>query len=214
MAVRIPPVLPLPPQFAEGITAAMTAAALQHQDELTAFLSWTQTLSPRATFDTIVEIGSHRGALLELWCRLATRGCVAIDLPDGVGGGLSAADMRVRDERLQARFPHFVGIRGDSHDPATADRLEAVLHGCGSAGVDLLFIDGDHIRAGVQADYDDYAPFVRSGGIIAFHDVTCTPERAQADRVDVRPVFDALPAPRFLFSVYGDWGGIGAVVVP
>ncbi len=43
-------------------------------------------------------------------------------------------------------------------------------------GVDLLFIDGDHRYEGVMADFLLYAPLVRPGGIIAFHDAI-----AQAD---------------------------------
>ena len=34
-----------------------------------------------------------------------------------------------------------------------------------------MFLDGDHTEAGVRADYNDYKEFVRSGGIIAFHDI-------------------------------------------
>jgi hypothetical protein len=37
-------------------------------------------------------------------------------------------------------------------------------------GVDHLFIDGAHEYNAVRADFLSYAPFVRSGGIIGFHD--------------------------------------------
>ena len=35
----------------------------------------------------------------------------------------------------------------------------------------MLFIDGDHTYAGAKADFTTYAPFVRSGGRIAFQDI-------------------------------------------
>jgi len=35
---------------------------------------------------------------------------------------------------------------------------------------DMLFIDGDHSAAGVREDIRLFRPWVRSGGIIAFHD--------------------------------------------
>lgn len=35
---------------------------------------------------------------------------------------------------------------------------------------DLLFIDGDHRYAGVKSDIELFRPWVKSGGIIAFHD--------------------------------------------
>lgn len=36
--------------------------------------------------------------------------------------------------------------------------------------IDLLFIDADHSYEGVSADWKNWSPFVRKGGIIAFHD--------------------------------------------
>jgi hypothetical protein len=37
--------------------------------------------------------------------------------------------------------------------------------------VDFLFIDGDHSVESTQRDWQDFSPFVRSGGIVAFHDL-------------------------------------------
>jgi predicted O-methyltransferase YrrM len=37
--------------------------------------------------------------------------------------------------------------------------------------VDFLFVDGDHEYEGVVKDYELYAPLVRPGGLIAFHDI-------------------------------------------
>lgn len=36
--------------------------------------------------------------------------------------------------------------------------------------IDLLFIDADHSYKGVSSDWKNWSPFVRKGGIIAFHD--------------------------------------------
>ena len=36
--------------------------------------------------------------------------------------------------------------------------------------IDLLFIDADHSYKGVSLDWKNWSPFVRKGGIIAFHD--------------------------------------------
>lgn len=36
--------------------------------------------------------------------------------------------------------------------------------------IDLLFIDGDHSYEGVKSDYEAWSPFVKVGGVIAFHD--------------------------------------------
>jgi hypothetical protein len=37
--------------------------------------------------------------------------------------------------------------------------------------IDFLLIDGDHNIEPTELDYVDFSPFVRSGGIIAFHDL-------------------------------------------
>jgi len=38
--------------------------------------------------------------------------------------------------------------------------------------LDFLFIDGGHDYQTVKADYENYGPLVRSGGVIAFHDIS------------------------------------------
>lgn len=57
-------------------------------------------------------------------------------------------------------------ILGDSADPATKQKLKALL---GSRSIDLLFIDGNHTYEGVKSDYGLYAPLTKH--LIAFHDV-------------------------------------------
>jgi predicted O-methyltransferase YrrM len=189
----------------------MAAKPLQHQDELSTFLDWTQQIDPPLAFGTIVEIGTHRGGTMELWGRLATHRFVTIDLPDGFGGGLSLAAMTARDDDFAQRFPHLRSIRGDSHSPATVAQLREHL---GSSPIDLLFIDGDHTYSGVQQDVEAYAPLVRPGGVVALHDVTCAPARCLVDRVDVPQYWADLSVPdKQVFSVHAEWGGIGAWVV-
>ena len=36
--------------------------------------------------------------------------------------------------------------------------------------VDILFIDGDHTKKGVQADFTNYSPLVKKGGYVVFDD--------------------------------------------
>jgi predicted O-methyltransferase YrrM len=38
------------------------------------------------------------------------------------------------------------------------------------SSIDFLFIDGDHHYEAVRREYQLYAPLVREGGIIGFHD--------------------------------------------
>jgi len=58
----------------------------------------------------------------------------------------------------------------------------------------LLFIDGDHSYDGVRADFENYAPLVRPGGLIAFHDVDSASHPAsEVDRLwkQLRDLYDA-----------------------
>jgi len=51
-------------------------------------------------------------------------------------------------------------------DSIAAARSLAALRGT----VDLIFIDGDHSYEGCRADIEAWAPFVKPGGVMAFHD--------------------------------------------
>jgi predicted O-methyltransferase YrrM len=63
-------------------------------------------------------------------------------------------------------------IRGDSDDPDTLNELRRVLDG---RFIDLLFLDADLTYDGVRADFEMYDPLVRSGGIVAYHDILPRP---------------------------------------
>jgi predicted O-methyltransferase YrrM len=42
----------------------------------------------------------------------------------------------------------------------------------GGKQLDFLFVDGDHTYDGVRHDFEAYSTLVRSGGLVAFHDIT------------------------------------------
>lgn len=123
-----------------------------------------------------LEIGTNYGGTLLLLCTLSPPDAkiISVDLPSGpFGGGYS-----LRKVPLFRRFPragqqlHL--IRTDSHSLPTKERVLQILEG---DPLDYLFLDGDHTYSGVQRDFQMYSPLVRSGGIVAFHDiVTYNPE--------------------------------------
>jgi predicted O-methyltransferase YrrM len=41
-----------------------------------------------------------------------------------------------------------------------------------SESIDLLFIDANHEYPAVRRDFEDWSPFVKDGGVVAFHDVS------------------------------------------
>jgi len=126
-----------------------------------------QDLAPKCS----LEIGTNLGGTLYLLCALSPPGAriISVDFPYGPseGGGY-----RLRRVPLYRRFArdgqrlHL--IRADSHSPETKDRVMRILSG---EPLDYLFIDADHTYRGVECDFQMYSPLVRSGGIVAFHDI-------------------------------------------
>lgn len=111
----------------------------------------------------VLEIGSAYGGTLLIWAQIAEELLISCDIED-------------RTHRLSfyRRFPppgsrcRVEMLVGDSHEAAFRKKVGELL---GGRMVDFLFIDGDHTREGVAADYRDYRNLVRPGGIIAFHDI-------------------------------------------
>ncbi len=68
------------------------------------------------------------------------------------------------DNLTRAVGPVETVIVGSTHDHHVQDKARE------SGNFDLLFIDADHRLDDVRADFNDYAPLVKRGGMIAFHD--------------------------------------------
>lgn len=129
---------------------------------------------------TVLEIGTGRGGALFLLAHVARDDAllVSIDAPRDTrfGGRLSYG----RRGRLYRSFgrgrQRVVFLAADSHASETRAELERFLDG---EPLDLLFIDGDHTRKGIEADFHMYSPLVRrGGGLVAFHDIVPGSEEA------------------------------------
>lgn len=56
-------------------------------------------------------------------------------------------------------------------EPVVSDSLAAAQSLAARRGtIDLIFVDGDHSYAGCMADIEAWLPYVRKGGVMAFHD--------------------------------------------
>jgi predicted O-methyltransferase YrrM len=167
--------------------------AIQKPAELAGFLALVMDLDP---LELIVEVGSFDGGTLWAWQQICPQ-VVGVDLPP------AGHENTVRLNTLGCPI-----VLGDSHEPDTLERLEALL----DRPVDMLFIDGDHTYDGVKADYELYSPLVRPGGLIGFHDI-CQ-----------HPTMPFVQVNRFWATLDGDleqfiawpptWGGIGVIRVP
>ncbi len=148
-------------QFANGFLNP-----LQVKSEAIRFLEAAEKLKPRY----ILEIGTAQGGNFFLLARSAVRDAtlISLDLPGGpLGGGYSQWKTHVY-RRLTLPGQKSFFLRADSHAPASLGEVKRILKG---NALDLLFIDGDHSYEGVKQDYLMYAPLVRQGGLIAFHDI-------------------------------------------
>jgi cephalosporin hydroxylase len=133
--------------------------AMQVRSELLRLAGAVAALEPRV----ILEIGTARGGTLFVWAQIA-------------GDRVISCDLEI-SEHVKALVPAFPPpgsgcllelLEGDSHVDSFFRKVKKALDG---RAVDFLFIDGDHSEAGVEADYRMYAPLVRAGGLIAFHDI-------------------------------------------
>jgi predicted O-methyltransferase YrrM len=128
----------------------------------------------------------HTEAEAALLVRAATGARRVVEI--GVAEGGSAARVRqVMDPagRLTLIDPYFRGKLGVSFSRVTARRLVGKVGGAEvewirqrsddaaaswRGDIDFLFIDGDHAREAVRADWDLWSPHVTERGAIALHD--------------------------------------------
>jgi FkbM family methyltransferase len=156
---------------------AVAAFALSHDlinpwqvpSELHRFANIVATLRPKK----VMEIGTFKGGTLCVLCRLSspTADIISVDLPGGkFGGGYNAMrSFLFRSFCKLSQTMHL--IRGDSHANETLTRVKSIIQ-----SLDILFIDGDHTYEGVKRDFFAYSPLVRTGGVVAFHDIVEHPK--------------------------------------
>ncbi len=141
-------------------------------------------LAPRR----VLEIGTARGGSLYLWTQAASQDAtiVSIDLPEGEFGGAYRECRTPFYKSFAGPGQNLHLIRADSHAPSTCEQLRDILAG---ERLDFAFIDGDHRYDGVRADFEQYGPLVRPGGVIAFHDVL---PRSDLPEIEVHRLWDEL----------------------
>lgn len=117
-----------------------------------------------------LEIGTNYGGTLLLLCTVSApeSKIISVDLPSGPFGGGYPRRKIPLFQKFRRRGQELHLIRADSHTPGTKKRILTILDG---EPLDYLFVDGDHTYEGVRLDFEMYSPLVRSGGIVAFHDI-------------------------------------------
>lgn len=178
----------------------------------------------------ILEIGTKYGGTFHIWSNInqSSGMNISIDMSDGgKHGGISEEEMDKRDSWFQERFDNVHFIRGNSHDESTLYNLRYNLQSFrmglnnglwdrstfDEKYIDFLFIDGDHTKEGVKQDFDMYSPFVKKGGIVAFHDVVISEHHHSRD-VHVGEFWNEIKTQyrHIEFVEEGNnWGGIGCL---
>jgi len=123
----------------------------------------------------VLEIGVQQGGSLTFWWLLLNPSLlIGVDVDPQVPELTKTRQWSWDFEgELRSRDRNVTLIIGDSTDPKTVERVKARLgkRVWELAGVDFLFLDGDHDYAYVKADFDNYSTLVRKGGVVVFHDI-------------------------------------------
>jgi predicted O-methyltransferase YrrM len=166
---------------------------IQNPHEIRALLSIVKRARPRS----ILEIGTASGGTLFMLTRVAADDArlLSIDLPGGPGGGGYPAWKIPLFDEFPLPGQRLELIRDNSHDPAVLARVAEFV---GDAGLEFLFIDGDHSYEGVKSDFEMYGPLVNPPGLIAFHDIDYIPE--------VRRFWDEVKIGRRYEEIHSDVG--------
>lgn len=132
---------------------------LQIRSEIVRFLDLIEQRQPCR----ICEIGAASGGTLFLFANVITPPPFVVSVDTSFG-----STKRHVFPRFAKSGGNIVCVEGDSQCETTRNRVQAAF---GGQSIDVLFIDGDHSLGGVSRDYELYAPLVRPGGVIAFHDI-------------------------------------------
>ena len=133
----------------------------------------------------ILEIGSSHGGTLFFWDRLVGSG------GQTVGMNFDKQSMNLTLDFSASHSEVTFLHQSNSHLPETKAKVESIFDG----PIDFLFIDGDHSYNGVKADYEDYSPLVRPGGLVGFHDICMEADDLSLHNMGASKFFRELDVP-------------------
>jgi predicted O-methyltransferase YrrM len=183
----------------------------QIRSEATALISRVKDIQPKR----VMELGTGKGGNLFLLSRASPSDAKIISL-DMRGGPFGAGYPSWKIPLLKSfkrGNQEMTLVDADSHSLETRDKIGAILN---NEKLDVLFIDGDHTYEGVKRDFELYSPFVRSGGLIAFHDIVDARKLDPTCNVDI--FWNELKVNYKYEEVIDNktqiWGGIGIIEQP
>jgi len=181
--------------------------SFQKKSEIAQLVKAVKDLQPKI----VLEIGTAGGGTLFYWTQAAAKDAtlISIDLPFGrFGAGYLPTKAKFLEGLAKEQQKIFL-IPGDSHLDETKAKLEKILAG---RQIDFMFIDGDHTYEGARADFFRYSPLVRSGGLIALHDIVYHQFDTDAQVYKLWPEIKKLYAhEEYIDSSTQDGYGIGVI---
>ena len=97
---------------------------------------------------------------------------ILMALDKNKGGTLISVDHKKRETILDENFSDYKKywkfIKGDTTDPEVIQTVKDTLEN--GEQFDFLLIDGGHDYETAKADFENYTPLVRSGGVVFLHD--------------------------------------------
>lgn len=121
-------------------------------------------------YDLLFHVARNENPNLTVELGCCTGGSTSY-LAAGSHGHVLSIDVAIQEgarNRLAA-FENTELIEADTRDPATATGV--AIYG----PIDLLFIDTDHTREQVTAEWEHFRPLVRSSGLILLDDIRMHP---------------------------------------
>ncbi len=152
----------------------------------------------------VLEVGTYHGGTLYHWLQNGQPDLVVT--VDSYGVGIDNRWMYldwVRDGT------ELVIVDGDSRNENTVAQAEK------HAPYDWVFVDAGHYYQEVRADWDNYGPLAKEGGIVCFHDIL--PPNDVHPEIEVAQLWEQIKQEHNTFEIVANrhalWGGIGVVLL-
>jgi cephalosporin hydroxylase len=160
----------------------------------------------------VLEIGSWYGGTLHYWITHAPAGAV-IGTVDNLLNDMQHTKAEVLEKWNSWVTPDktFHAFIGQSDNPEIIQGVKDEL-----SPLDFIFIDGGHTYDIVKADFDNYGPLVRKGGIIALHDITMEMSFREPEKPGVKKLWTEIKQAGYItreLRIDRNTCGIGVVYV-
>lgn len=142
-----------------GYTQRANVKPAQAREDLMAVWPLVRDLRPQR----VLEVGVKRGGWCYTMAPTFAEGAHIVMLDIEPKGVIHKAISMLRAEAYTVDL-----VIGDSGDAQTVERVRQSM--CGGGPIDLVHLDGDHTTEATLRDWGGYAPMVRDGGIVLFHD--------------------------------------------